>query len=90
MEAKYEVTFTPEGEKQIARYVVYISRAHDNTHWVATIVTGSSDTPCPSGVTSHWSKASLEDIDSFKAEIDNELFALNPQKEPNYSNSRFN
>lgn len=90
MEEKYEVTFSPEGSNQGARYVVYISRAQDDTHWVATIVAVNSDTPRPNDVISHWSKAGLEDIDSFKANIDNELLALNPQKEPTYSDNRFN
>lgn len=88
-EKSYRVWFKPVSNNAPASYHVIVVRSVDNSHYTAIIVAGNVDTPRPqnaSGV--HWLKAGTEDIETLCAEIDNEIMALNPGKEANYSGDR--
>jgi hypothetical protein len=88
----YLVWFKPVPPgKEPARYTVALSQSGPPTLYSATVIALNTDSPTPqdNGGLTHWHLSSLESLDSLCADVDNQLMALNPAKEPQYSKERF-
>jgi len=88
----YLVWFKPVPEnKEPASYTVVVSESGPPTLYSATVIAMNTDTPVrpDNGGQMHWNLASLESPASICTDADNQLMALNPGKEPQYSQGRF-
>ena len=84
----YSISFKPnDEEKAVPRYKIYITQ--DKSLYSATIVACNCDTALPPNCTGHWNLAGVEDLESLKVDVDNQIMNLNKGLDPMYSSTRW-